>query len=553
MFGNPGSTEIPFLTDFPDDLEFVLGLHEGAVVGMATGYALGTGRPAFVNLHTAPGLGNAVNAIACARDNRHPARDRGRPAGPAPALARPVPDGRNARAARGRLPGLDDPAGAPRARFPARSPAPTTRRPSGAGPAIVVVPMGDWDEPRRRRLGRPGGARPAAARAGRSTPASVDGARRARRGGRRAGARRRRRPRHAGGLGGARSALAERLACPVWQDTFSSRAGFPQDHPQFAGHLPWRRSELRELFAGNDLVLAVGHARVPAVPLRAGPARRAGHARRRRRRRPRRGAAQPAATWRCSPRRPPSAPSSPRACRSASGTVEPMQRPAAAPPPAAGEPLRAAHVVAALAERLPRRHDPRRGGAVDPARDPRAHRDSRRRSASSPSRTARSASGSRRRSGCGWRCPDRPVVALLGDGSSMYSIQALWSAAHYGVGVVVRRDGNGRYAVHGRARRRPRRTGRLAVVRRRSSSPRSPRGWAARRGGSRRTTSSSARSTRRCPRCARAPSRCCWTCTSGSQGYQGRPTSLPIALPASMSACAARDLVERVGRGGAAP
>ena len=32
VFGNPGSTEIPFLTDFPDDLRFVLGLHEGAVV-----------------------------------------------------------------------------------------------------------------------------------------------------------------------------------------------------------------------------------------------------------------------------------------------------------------------------------------------------------------------------------------------------------------------------------------------------------------------------------------------------------------------------------------
>ena len=53
-------------------------------------------------------------------------------------------------------------------------------------------------------------------------------------------------------------ALAERLACPVWQDTFSSRAGFPQDHPAFAGHLPWRRSELRSLFSGNDLVVAVG-------------------------------------------------------------------------------------------------------------------------------------------------------------------------------------------------------------------------------------------------------------------------------------------------------
>src|SRR5579863_7407313 len=72
IFGNPGSTEVSFLTDLPDDIEFVLGLHEGSVVGMATGYALARGEPAFVNLHTAAGLGNAVNAIANARDCRAP-------------------------------------------------------------------------------------------------------------------------------------------------------------------------------------------------------------------------------------------------------------------------------------------------------------------------------------------------------------------------------------------------------------------------------------------------------------------------------------------------
>jgi benzoylformate decarboxylase len=72
IFGNPGSTEIPFLTDLPEDLEFVLALHEGSVVGMATGYAIATGRPAFVNLHTARGLGNAINSLANARTSRVP-------------------------------------------------------------------------------------------------------------------------------------------------------------------------------------------------------------------------------------------------------------------------------------------------------------------------------------------------------------------------------------------------------------------------------------------------------------------------------------------------
>ena len=72
IFGNPGSTEIAFLTDLPADIAFVLGLHEGSVVGMATGYAMARGEPAFVNLHTAAGLGNAINAIANARDCRAP-------------------------------------------------------------------------------------------------------------------------------------------------------------------------------------------------------------------------------------------------------------------------------------------------------------------------------------------------------------------------------------------------------------------------------------------------------------------------------------------------
>ena len=72
IFGNPGSTEVPFLTDLPADIEFVLALHEGSAVGIASGYAIARGEPAFVNLHTAPGLGNAINAIANARDSRAP-------------------------------------------------------------------------------------------------------------------------------------------------------------------------------------------------------------------------------------------------------------------------------------------------------------------------------------------------------------------------------------------------------------------------------------------------------------------------------------------------
>src|SRR3954453_19144228 len=72
MFGNPGSTELPMLANYPDDFRYVLGLQEAAVVGMADGYAQASGRPAFVNLHTAPGMGNAMGAIFNAQANHSP-------------------------------------------------------------------------------------------------------------------------------------------------------------------------------------------------------------------------------------------------------------------------------------------------------------------------------------------------------------------------------------------------------------------------------------------------------------------------------------------------
>jgi benzoylformate decarboxylase len=72
VFGNPGSTELPMLADLPDDFRYVLGLQEAVVVGMADGYAQATGRPALVNLHTAPGVGNAMGALVNAAANGAP-------------------------------------------------------------------------------------------------------------------------------------------------------------------------------------------------------------------------------------------------------------------------------------------------------------------------------------------------------------------------------------------------------------------------------------------------------------------------------------------------
>jgi benzoylformate decarboxylase len=63
MFGNPGSTELPFLRDMPSDFKYVLGLHERVAAGMALGYAMGTSKAAFVNLHSIASTGNGLSAI----------------------------------------------------------------------------------------------------------------------------------------------------------------------------------------------------------------------------------------------------------------------------------------------------------------------------------------------------------------------------------------------------------------------------------------------------------------------------------------------------------
>jgi benzoylformate decarboxylase len=63
IFGNPGSTELPFLRDMPADFKYILGLHERSAAGMAIGYALAKGNAAFVNLHSIASAGNGLSAL----------------------------------------------------------------------------------------------------------------------------------------------------------------------------------------------------------------------------------------------------------------------------------------------------------------------------------------------------------------------------------------------------------------------------------------------------------------------------------------------------------
>ena len=74
LFGNPGTTELAIMEAVPQfpELNYVLGLQESVVVGMADGFARASGRLTAVNLHCAPGLGHAMGAIYSAKFSGSP-------------------------------------------------------------------------------------------------------------------------------------------------------------------------------------------------------------------------------------------------------------------------------------------------------------------------------------------------------------------------------------------------------------------------------------------------------------------------------------------------
>src|ERR1700712_5859628 len=65
MFGNPGTTELPLMDALATEreLRYILALEEAPAMGMADGYAQASGQCAVVNLHAAPGLGNAMGML----------------------------------------------------------------------------------------------------------------------------------------------------------------------------------------------------------------------------------------------------------------------------------------------------------------------------------------------------------------------------------------------------------------------------------------------------------------------------------------------------------
>jgi len=249
LFGNPGSTELPMLKAMP--FPYVQGLNEAVVMGMADGYARSSGRPALVNLHSSAGTGHSLGNLFTAYKNNAPLV---------------VTAGQQARSILPHDPFLfaERPTEFPRpfvkwAIEPSRAEdvplalvrAFVTALTPPMGPVFVSIPVDDWDRECEwpglpdfslRTLPDPVGIdRLVELIDGASKPALVLGTGCA----------------NAGGWSAA-IALAEKAGLSVWTAPYAARETFPEDHPQFAGFLPAWRDQIRDLLAGHDAILVAG-------------------------------------------------------------------------------------------------------------------------------------------------------------------------------------------------------------------------------------------------------------------------------------------------------
>jgi benzoylformate decarboxylase len=255
VFGNPGSNELPFLAGLPEDFRYVLGLHEGAVLGMADGFAMASGRPAFVNLHAAAGTGNAMGALTNAMTAHSPlvisAGQQVRATlGVEPLLA-------NVEAAQLPRPLVKwsaEPAAAcdvPRAFAQAIH----TARLEPQGPVYLSIPYDDWAQEAEAagehltartvtQAGSPSAAQVeelVAVLSGARNPVLVVGP-----------------AVDAAAANGLAVELAERLRMPAWLAPSLSRCSFPTRHPAFRGVLPAAVQGISTLLADHDLIVVVG-------------------------------------------------------------------------------------------------------------------------------------------------------------------------------------------------------------------------------------------------------------------------------------------------------
>ncbi len=441
VFGNPGSTEEPFLTEFPEDFIYVLGLQEASVVAMADGYAQASGRPAFVNLHTGPGVGNAMGTLLTAWHNKTPLIVTAGQQTREMLLLEPWLTNTNAT----ELPkpyvkwsyeparAEDVPGALMRAYAAALQPP--------AGPVFLSIPMDDWEktaerETPTRQISYRTAPDPelleeaAAALSSAKNPALMFGP----------------------GVDRSRGwddavLLAEKLRAPVYAAPAAERAGFPESHPQFMGALPFAIKPLSEKLAGHDVLLVVGapvfryYPYVPGEYLPSGL--RLIHI-----------TDDPSEAARA-PVGDSILGDSALALSSLSEMVTPSERPLPPPMPKppvpeAKTPITPDYLFHALAAAKPQ-------NAVLVQESPSNMKPLHSRlPATHPASYFSMASG-----GLGFGLPasvgialaeretgrNRPVIAVIGDGSFLYSVQALWTAVQHHLPLVVVIPQNTEYAI----------------------------------------------------------------------------------------------------------
>jgi benzoylformate decarboxylase len=251
IFGNPGSTELAFLTPWPADLRYVLALQEASAVAMADAYAQATGNAAFVNLHSAAGLGNGLGTLYTAFRNQSPlivtagqqARDL-LPYDPYLYAERPT------EFPRPYVKWACEPARAEDVPVAiAQAYAIAMERPRG--PVFVSIPSDDWDKPTVAVHAQRHAwdvapledslAELADALAASKKPALVVGSEVDRQ-----------------GAYALAIELAEQLNTPVFEAPNSCRSSFPEDHRLFAGFLPAVPEHLSDALQSFDPVLVIG-------------------------------------------------------------------------------------------------------------------------------------------------------------------------------------------------------------------------------------------------------------------------------------------------------
>jgi benzoylformate decarboxylase len=272
IFGNPGTTELPLIDAMlrTPDIKYILALQEASAVAMADGYAQAAKRPAFLNLHTAGGLGhgmgNLLNAsvsqtplvvTAGQQDSRHTVTDPllfgdlVRITEPAVKWAREV-------TSVDQLPVLV------RRAFHDSSAAPT-------GPVFLSLPMDVMEE--MSTIGIQGRSRIDSNAIAGSLPelaqflAEIAPGRLAMIAGDEI---------YASGAAAEVVAVAEALGAPVFGSSFPARIPFPTSHPLWAGNLPTMARSISEILSSYDAVFALGGKSLITILYTEGPAVPAG-------------------------------------------------------------------------------------------------------------------------------------------------------------------------------------------------------------------------------------------------------------------------------------